>query len=313
MGDVMSAVVNTLLPIFALIFIGFLFRKLNFLGENSASELNRFVVWLCLPALLFKATASANYADLWQPEFILVITIPMMLVFAATLVYRKLCKVATADASIDGLSAAYANFGYVGIPLCLLVFGEEGLQPALISTLLVVCVLFSVAVVCIEIAIQNEASFILAVKKVALALIKNPLVVSPFLGIFWNTTQIGVAPSVLQFLTLLGSATTPCALVSLGLFLAHKQPKAVSGTASIVFIKLIIHPIIAWVLAFHVFKLPDLWAKSAVLLSALPTGTGPYMLAEFYRRDAALVSRSVLFSTLGSVVTLSVLLLLFAD
>ncbi|MEH6365912.1 MAG: AEC family transporter, partial [Pseudomonas marincola] len=42
--------------------------------------------------------------------------------------------------------------------------------------------------------------------------------------------------------------------------------------------------------------------------SALPTGTGPFMLAEYYQRDAAVVSRSILFSTLGSLVTLSLCL-----
>ena len=60
-----------------------------------------------------------------------------------------------------------------------------------------------------------------------------------------------------------------------------------------------------WVLAFYVFHLPPLWAKTALLLSALPTGTGPFMLAEYYRREASVVSRVILLSTLGSLITLS--------
>ncbi|NIU61684.1 MAG: AEC family transporter, partial [Pseudomonas stutzeri] len=51
-------------------------------------------------------------------------------------------------------------------------------------------------------------------------------------------------------------------------------------------------------------------AYSALLLSALPTGTGPYMLAEFYGREGSRVSRVVLYSTLGSLLTLSLILLL---
>lgn len=70
-------------------------------------------------------------------------------------------------------------------------------------------------------------------------------------------------------------------------------------------IKLIVHPLMTWVLAFYVFHLPPLRAKTALLLSALPTGTGPFMLAESYRHEASVVSRVILLSTLGSLITLS--------
>ena len=63
-------------------------------------------------------------------------------------------------------------------------------------------------------------------------------------------------------------------------------------------------------LAFKVFSLPTLWAASAVLLSALPTGTGPFMLAEYYNREAGLISRTILLSTVASLLTLTGLLYL---
>ncbi|WP_200878876.1 hypothetical protein [Caballeronia sordidicola] len=53
------------------------------------------------------------------------------------------------------------------------------------------------------------------------------------------------------------------------------------------------------------FALPALWAKTAVILSALPTGTGPFMLAEFYKREAAVTSSTILFSTVISLVTVT--------
>ena len=76
----------------------------------------------------------------------------------------------------------------------------------------------------------------------------------------------------------------------------------------LVLIKLIAHPLLTWFLVFRVFHLPPLWANSALLLSALPTGTGPFMLAEYYRREASVVSSTILISTLGSLVTLSICL-----
>jgi malonate transporter len=58
-----------------------------------------------------------------------------------------------------------------------------------------------------------------------------------------------------------------------------------------------------------VFTLSPLLVEMAVVLAALPTGTGPFMLAEFYRREAHITSRTILLSTVGSLVTLSLLLL----
>ena len=53
------------------------------------------------------------------------------------------------------------------------------------------------------------------------------------------------------------------------------------------------------------FRLPAIQVHTAVLLAALPTGTGPFMLAEFYRREATITSNAILVSTVLSVLTVS--------
>ncbi|MBF0673915.1 AEC family transporter [Pseudomonas sp.] len=304
----MSSVINVILPIFALILIGYVCRKTNRLGPHAASEINRFVVWLALPALLFSVTANSSWESLWQPGFLLAFGGGSLAVFILTLLYRLKRSAPLADANIDGLSAAYANTGYVGIPLCILVFGEGGLEPALVATLVVVCGLFAIAVVGIEVALQGEKSLGAAVRKVSLALLKNPLVISPILGALWAAGGQPLPQALAELLRLLGAATTPCALVSLGLFLAHEQRGDSEGSLALTGMKLIIQPLITWYVAFQLLELPSLWAHAALLLSALPTGTGPYMLAEYYQRTATRVSRAVLYSTLGSLVTLSLCL-----
>ncbi|ARU89675.1 AEC family transporter [Pseudomonas sp. M30-35] len=304
----MASVLSVILPIFALILAGFACRKLKLLGPDAASEINRMVVWLCLPAMLFEATATALWSHIWQPEFILAYTIGTLVVFIATVFWRMRKSGDLADASIQGLSASYANTGYMGIPLCILVFGDDGLEPALIASLIVICVLFALSVVCIEVALQGEKHMLRAVRKVALALARNPLVISPVLGGLWAYSGAPLPAPVHSFLTLLSNATAPCALISLGLFLAHKQSGQSQGSIPLVLLKLFLHPLLVWILAFWVFQLPPLWAMSAVLLAALPTGTGPFMLADFYRRDAAVVSSSILLSTVGSLITLSLCL-----
>ncbi|MFF7709903.1 AEC family transporter [Pseudomonas sp. NPDC007930] len=304
----MHTVVAVVLPIFALILVGYLCRRYERLGATAASEINRMVVWLCLPALLFKVTATTTWAQIWQPGFVLSFSAGCLLTFAATVLWRLWQGHHLVEASIDGLSAGYANTGYIGIPLCLLVFGQAGLEPALIASLIVVCVLFAIAVVCIEVGLQQEKHLGRALFTVLKALARNPLVVSPIVGACWAATGLGLATPVLHFLDMLATATTPCALISLGLFLAQKQQGRQAGAWPLVVIKLLAQPALTAWLAYRVFALPPLWAHAALLLSALPTGTGPFMLAEYYQREAGVVSRSILLSTLLSLLSLSLCL-----
>ena len=301
----MLQVLTILTPIFALILAGFIGRRSHILGATAAAELNRLVVWLCLPALLIHTTATTELRQIWHGGFVMTFTLATLLLFVLCFAWRLWRGATMASASLDALGASYANTGYVGIPLCLFVLGDAGLEPALIATLIVVCGLFAIAVTLIEVSLHASQGLVGALIKVSQALLKNPLVVSPFIGILWNLSGLAMPQMAATFLQLAGDATVPCALISLGAFLAHKQPGSASGSLALVLMKLLLHPLLAAALAYWVFALPPRWAVAAVLLSALPTGTGPYMLAEFYRHEASLVSRTILLSTAGSLLTLS--------
>ena len=114
-------------PVFAVIAAGFACGRLGLLGPTASSELNRFVVYLGLPALLFQAMAEANWPALWQPGFIASFAIGVFVIFGGTLIYRVANGHHLTDASIDGLNAGYANVGYIGFPLCELIFGRQSL------------------------------------------------------------------------------------------------------------------------------------------------------------------------------------------
>src|SRR5690606_3773980 len=106
-------------------------------------------------------------------------------------------------------------------------------------------------------------------------------------------------------------AASPCALVAIGTFMADNRgtdSERTPGLALLTTAKLIALPLIAWVLTYFVFEMPKAQADLAILLCALPTGTGPFMLAQYYGRGAAITARTILYSTVGSVFTLSALI-----
>ena len=304
----MFTTLMVVLPIFALILAGYVARRSGLLGPHSTTELNRFVVYLALPALLFDIMAHTSWAALYQPGFIGAFGLSSAAIFLITLALRLRAPRHLADASIDGLNAGYANTGFIGLPLCLVVFGRDSMAEATIATIIIVCVLFAVAIVLIELGLQGRARPAALAVNVGRALVRNPLVMSPLAGALWSGAGLGIPLPAESFLKLLGGAASPCALVALGLFLAQQKKTSTSDTlASLLFValKLVGQPVIAWVLATAVFHLPPLATHVTVVLAALPTGTGPFMLAEFYRREAAVTSNAILLSTIGSVVTVS--------
>lgn len=305
----MLSTLNVVLPVFALILAGWLARKLKILGENALSELNRFVVYLALPALLFDIIANAKRVDLAQPAFIFTFLIGMMVVFFLTILIQLRRTRHLADAAIDGLNAGYANTGFIGFPLVIVFLGHDAMAPTLIATILTVSVLFGVGIIIIETGLQGEIKRRIIFARVAKSLMKNPLLISPAIAIFIPISGWTIPGSVNVFLKLLGGAASPCALIALGLFLAGqstKKSKNQNITVSLlVVLKLFIQPALTWWLAIKVFNLSPLLVHTAVLLAALPTGTGPFMLAEFYRREASTTSKCVLISTVFSLFTLA--------
>lgn len=310
-GMLMLPIILIVLPIFALVAAGWVMRASGIMGPNATGELNRFVVWLALPALLFDIVAKAHWSEIWQPSFIAVFGLGTGAVFIATILAQLRRSRDLADATVDGLNAAYPNTGFMGFPLAAATLGPSSLVPTMVATIMTVCVLFAAALILIEIDVQTERHPRRMVTKVARSLATNPLLVAPILGGVFLAFTISLPAPLAKFVTLLSNAASPCALVALGLFIAEKRPTVASpvrGVGILVAMKLVVQPVITWVLASLVFRLPPLLTATAVLMAALPTGTGPFLIAEFYRREAGITSRVVLVSTIASLLTITVYL-----
>lgn len=305
----MNAVLNAALPIFALIFVGYLCGRIGLFSREATDSLNRFAIYLALPALMFLAMSRITPDQVSQVGFALAFAGGIAITFALGFALARLRGRRVANASIEGLDAGYSNVGFMGIPLCLLVFGPSGLPAAVIATLFTACVLFLFAIVLIEADLHRGAGVWRTVRKVTLSLARNPLLLAPMAGLAVGMTGLSLPNAIERFFSLLGGAASPCALVCIGLFLA--QESMVSDDALsigvLVGLKLLVQPAATAVLVFYVFDAPPLWSKAAVLLSSLPIGSGPFTIAKLYGLEAGVTSGAILMSHLASVATVSIL------
>ncbi|MDP4025254.1 AEC family transporter [Methylobacterium sp. NEAU 140] len=305
----MQAVLNAAVPIFALILVGFLCGRFGGFTRESTDSINRFAVYLALPALIFTTMAKITPAEIGQVGFAAGFAGGIALTFALAFWVGRRRGGSIADASIEGLDAGYSNVGFMGIPLCLLVFGPEGLPAAVIATLFTACVLFLTAIVLVEFDLRRGVDRRGTVRRVLLSLLRNPLFIAPIAGLAVGLTGLPIPAPLETAAKLLGGAASPSALVCIGLFLA--QESALAGDRRtiglLVVLKLLFQPAVTALLVYGVFDVPPLWARAAVLLSALPIGSGPFTIAKLYRLQAGVTSGAILISHLVSVLTVSAL------
>jgi malonate transporter and related proteins len=305
----MRAVLNAALPVFALILTGFLCGRFGMFDRTATDNLNRFAIYLALPALMFLAMSRLTPEQASQGGFALAFGGGIAAAFALGFALSRWRGRRVASSSIEGLDAGYSNVGFMGIPLCLLVFGPASLPMAVIATLFTACVLFLFAIVLIETDLRRGTGLGRTVLKVGLSLLRNPLLLAPAAGVAIGLTGVGLPAPAERFATLLGGAASPCALVCIGLFLAQERVTVRDARAigTLVGLKLLVQPGVTALLALWVFHMPPLWSHSAVLLSALPIGSGPFTLAKLYGLEAGVTSGAILASHLASIVTVSFL------
>lgn len=311
--------ISTLLiifPIFALIFAGWVLRRAGWVGDNSMTELNKFVVFLALPALLFDIVANSVWQQLWKPDFIFAFLLATAIIFIFTVTTQWKRGRPIADASIDALNSSYANTGFMGFPLLLAVAGSESQTYALSATIITVCLLFAISIVLVEIGCNHAKNS----KQIVITVLKrvstNPIIIAPILAAIVPVFDLHLPSFINSSLKLLGGSAAPCALVTIGLFLGGREnTRSFINKSSLIFVftKLVVHPALVFIIVSSLVVLPASALLCVILLSALPTGTGPFMVAEFYKRECSLTSDVILFSTVLSPITLTVILYLFKN
>lgn len=306
----MQVVLDIALPVFGLILAGYIAGRRRILGQESSLALNRFVYFFSLPAVLFLSMARSPLEQVFNLPFIGAFLGAMLITYGlGWLIGMLVRRESQAIHSMQALTACFSNTGYMGLPLFIAAFGPDKLLPALIATVIMSAVMVGIAVVAIELVGKQQATLGHALADVGKALVRNPLILASFAGLGWNLLGLAVPTPLGTFCELLGAAAGPGALFAIGLFLAGRPLVAdfkevfwVSG------LKLIVQPAVTWALIIFVFPMDPFWTGATLLLAALPTGALTFVVAQQYDVYVERTSQVILWSTVASLPTLSLLL-----
>jgi malonate transporter len=309
----MQPILDIVLPVFGIIAAGYICGYRGLLGEDASSALNQFVYWVALPALLFKAMASVSLHEIANIPFITAFLGAISILWIVSIIIaRYLFSLTLAQASLYGMNGVYGNSGYMGIPLAVTAFGPAATLPAIIVTVVNTAFVVGVAIVLIEYDRSSETRIHTLAGKVVGALVRNPMLMSPFAGIVWAATGLPLPEPIKAFTGLLGAAAGPCALFSIGLFMVGKKlSEGRAETLCMTGTKLLLHPALTALLLIFVFPTDATWVKVAILMAALPTGTGSFVLAQAYGVYVLRTSSATLATTVLSVITIAIFFVAF--
>lgn len=297
----MEHILTALIPIFALIVIGYGFKRMAFPAEGFWPMADKFTYYILMPSLLiFKlSTAKLDGADTFNVVYVGLLSITLMLVLA--LFVQKLFSFE--GPSFTSIAQGAFRFNtYVFLALVDAMFGDKGL---VLAAILITFAIPLINLYCIGVFALFSEKGKPTFKAFVLSIIKNPLIVACFIGGFINFTSMPFPVPLERTFEILSRAALPLGLLSIGVGLELRHlgsAKKELMTAQI--LKLLVFPVVIFVVA-KLFSLSSFALMIVVLFGAMPTAPSSYILARELGGDLKLMSSIVTLQTLLSMLSIA--------
>ena len=316
MLQVLSTVFNSIFPVFALILLGYYLFKIKFLNVEIQKGLNKIAYWIALPIFLFYKVANAKL-ELNTAGNIFICM--MAGTFAAMILGYLLAVITKRSRASRGASlqaSARGNLAFVALPVILFTVSEyagervDSITDSVILVLTPTIIIYNLIFVVVLMVHSTKESENLR-KDILAGLVKNPLIISCVLGLVWNLFELPLAEdgALFRICKILGQAAFPVALLGVGSQLAQISLRGNFAIAlQCAICKTIIAPLVAYGVSL-ILEMDRLETLTVMMMLATPTAVAAYVLADQLECDPDLTASSILFSTVLSFISFSLLLI----
>jgi hypothetical protein len=282
-------------PIYLIIFFGWLFRKFKIVNDEWIHFLNNFAYYVALPSLIIVSFWEIDFLALqsWRLIFwsLLIVFIFSLLIFILVSLFR----VDRSTKLTIFLGSTVGNTVYIGFPMVENTFGNHYLPAAtLIATIFLIVPL---VITTILIKYWHKREYHL--KNEVLSFFKNPLIIAIFIGFLLSFIkgEYLLINKIKESIAMLGNTASPLALFILGIFIHKHFLKESFGKALFISIlKMIVIPLI--VLVFSIYFLANDDLKIFIFLAAMPVAVSTFVIAEKFSLDKNLIANSIILSTI---------------
>ena len=312
----MILVINSLIPVFALIGLGAALRRGGFLDAAITGGFNKLAYWVALPVLLFYKLSQAPISVGAASNYFYCLLAATLLSALITWGIAATLKTPMRSTGVMVQGALRGNLAFVGLPIVLFVIGHlpeterAALESSVVLGITFTIILYSLLSVSVLVFFNRDQGAKLEPKVFWRNVLKNPLAIGCISGVLANQVGLQLPPAVDRTMASLAPAAFPVALLGIGSQLAATKIRSHVIWALITsFVKTAISPLIGYA-AGRLLGMSGLELQVAVLFCAMPTAVSSYILADQMNADADLAASAVVVCTILSFFSLSTILLL---
>ncbi len=289
----MEHIFSSLIPIFSLIVLGYLFKKISFPSHEFWPMADKLTYYILMPSLLINSLAKAKI-DENSIELIIVSSLAIFFTMLFLIFFNKLKR--TKNDSFTSIVQGGIRFNtYVFLALCSSIFGEHGLVLAAIIISFAIPFLNVLCITIFALYQNNQKINLLYIFK---SISTNPLIISCLIGAFINFLEINIPISISNLLKILGNAALPLGLLSIGYALVLTEIKSAKKDLTLtMFAKFIVLPFFIYLLA-KIFNLDDIMVSVLVLFAIMPTAPSAFILARQLNGDISLMTSIITVQTI---------------
>ncbi|MDR9469181.1 AEC family transporter [Marinospirillum sp.] len=300
----MLALINALGPVFLVLLLGLLLKRLTFPAAEFWPQLERLVYFFLFPAMLVSRLAVADFADLDVDRVLLAVF--LLLSLMTLLVWLLKRWISRDGAEFTSVFQGALRFNtYVALASSAELFGSLGLALAAVIMALMIPLLNLLCVLMFAVYAGDRRLSITATLK---TLASNPLILACLLGLLLNVSGIGLPGWSQPTLEILARAALPLGLLAVGVALNLNALRSAGGP--LIFsslLKLLLMPLLAMALS-QLLGLNSQAQAVLVLFAAMPTATSAYILSRQLGGDAPLMAAVITAQTLVAMLTLPLML-----
>ena len=294
-----------------IIALGAFSKFIGLFDEKSSQIFSNFAFYIALPPMIITSIIANPIKGLINFDYIMRFEIATLIIFIFSYNFAKfIFKLKNNENAVFALNATYSNYGYIGIPLVLLLFGAKAIFPA---ALIIAFVLALVAVFSTKF---DKPSAFLNLINALKSILKNPVIISCLIGLLLSFYDFNLGKIPEETLNILSGAAVPTALFAIGIIIVSKSvEKAYSELIFISLIKLIMHPLLVILLFIFLptdgLKMLDImWIQVAIIFSCLPVAATVFPVSQYYKAYVLKTSSAIIVTTVISILTIPIVLLL---
>ena len=308
----MLAIITVIAPIFALMAFGYGAVRFRLFPAEGIKSLIAFVNNFATPCLLFHSLLTSDLRSAFNLAIIGPFYIGALICFVLGIVVAIRFFGNTPGVGVSvGFSGTFTNTVLVGLPIMTRAYGPESLPVTLSIIGLHGAILLTIAMITMELVRRDGQPLGKTLFVAARRVLSNPLIWGIIAGMIGYFSGLQLIEPAEAFFVMMSSAVIPAALFGIGGALNEYKLSDNWRQALVAsFIKLIVHPALAYVMMIWILHVPMEIARYGILLSAMPAGVNVYIFATYYNRAASVAANTILIATVASAVTISAWLLI---